>query len=347
VHVFRLPTPRAIWRSLPGRWASRVESAQAATLLAACRALDVTPAPLLEAWARDSRGRQGWRLVKAARSLQAGVPLAAVPDQVPGLLCDDHAVAVRFGGRTGLLAPVVRAAVAADTGVDAERRRRTKSLVRFATVWSILALLVTIFLATKIAPQFKKIVEDFDASLSPVTQRWIDTCSWAAGFTWLLVPLAVLGLVLRFSPAVRREFARPFTRRRRTAAALDTLAVAAAAGQPLHAAAAALAASQTDGRLAVRLGRAAIDGSAGKTLAAAGLLTAAEGRELDAAAGDPATLERIAARRRDALRRRSAAWQGAISLGLLAVAGAFVFWTALAILMPLIDWIEQLAGVRP
>jgi type II secretory pathway component PulF len=347
VHVFRLPTPRAIWRSLPGRWASRVESAQAATLLAACRALDVTPAPLLEAWARDSRGRQGRRLVKAARSLQAGVPLAAVPDQVPGLLCDDHAVAVRFGGRTGLVAPVVRVALAAETGVEAEARLRTRSLMRFATVWSILALLVTIFLVTKLAPQFMKIWDDYGLSLPPVTRHWIDACSWAARFGWLIVPLFVLGLVLRFSPAVRREFARPFTRRRRTAAALDTLAVAAAAGQPLHAAAAALAASQTDGRLAVRLGRAAIDGPAGKTLAAAGLLSAAEGRELDAAAGDPATLERIAARRRDALRRRSAAWQGAISLGLLAVAGAFVFWTALAILMPLIDWIEQLAGVRP
>jgi type II secretory pathway component PulF len=345
--VFRLPTPRAIWRSLPGRWASRAESAQAAALLAACRALDVAPSAMLEAWAQDSRGRQGRRLTKAARYLQAGGSVAGVPDHVPGLLCDDHAVAVRFGGMTGLLTPAVRVALAAETGVEAEARLRTRSLMRFATVWSILALLVTIFLVTKLAPQFKKIVEDFDASLSPVTQRWIDTCSWAAGFTWLLVPLAVLGLVLRFSPAVRREFARPFTRRRRTAAALDTLAVAAAAGQPLHAAAAALAASQTDGRLAVRLGRAAIDGSAGKTLAAAGLLTAAEGREFDAAADDPATLERIAARRRDALRRRSAAWQGAISLGLLAVAGAFVFWTALAILMPLIDWIEQLAGVRP
>ena len=345
--MFRLPSPRAIWRSLPGRQASRAESAQAATLLAACRALDVAPAPLLEAWAQDSRGRQGRRLAKAARYLQSGGSLAAVPDQVPGLMCDDHAVAVRFGGRTGLLAAAVRAAVAADTGAEAESRRRTRSLVWFATIQGILALLVTMFLVTKIAPQFEKIWDEFNASLSPVTRLWIDTCSWAAGFSWLIVALAVLGLVLWFSPAVRREFARPFTRRRRTAAALDTLAVAAAAGQPIHAAAAGLAACQADGRLAVRLGRAAIEGPAGKTLAAAGLLTAAEGRELDAAAGDPATLERIAARRRDALRRRSAAGQGAISLGLLAVAGAFVFWTALAILMPLIDWIEQLAGVRP
>ena len=345
--MFRLPTPRAIWRSLPGRWASRVESAQAATLLAACRALDVAPAPLLEAWARDSRGRQGRRLVKAARYLQGGGSLAAVPDQVPGLMCDDHAVAVRFGGRTGLLAPVVRTAVAAESGVDAEHRRRAKGLVWFAAIWSIIALLVTMFLVIKIAPLFKKIGADFDASLSPVTQRWIDTCSWAAGFAWLLVPLAVLVLVLWFSPAVRREFARPFTRRRRTAAALETLAVAAAAGQPLHAAAAALAACQADGRLAVRLGRAAVEGPAGKTLAAAGLLTAAEGRALDAAAGAPATLARISAGRREAIRRRSAMWRGAIALGLLAVAGAFVLWTGLAILSPVIDWTEQLAGVRP
>ena len=346
--MFRLPTPRAIWRSLPGRWASRAESAQAAALLAACRALDVAPSAMLEAWAQDSRGRQGRRLTKAARYLQAGGSVAGVPDHVPGLLCDDHAVAVRFGGMTGLLTPAVRVALAAETGVEAEARLRTRSLMRFATVWSILALLVTIFLVTKLAPQFMKIWDDYGLSLPPVTRHWIDACSWAARFGWLIVPLFVLGLVLRFSPAVRREFARPFTRRRRTAAALDTLAVAAAAGQPIHAAAAALAASQTDGRLAVRLGRAAIEGPAGKMLAAAGLLSAAEGRQLDAAPGDAAAmLVRIAARRRDALRRRSAAWQGAISLGLLAVAGAFVFWTAVAFFMPLIDLIEQLAGVRP
>ncbi len=346
--MFRLPTPRAIWRSLPGRWASRAESAQVATLLAACRTLDVPPAPLLEAWAQDSRGRQGRRLAKAARYLEAGGQLAAVPDRVPGLMCDDHAVAVRFGGKTGLLAAVVRAAVAADTGVEAESRRRTKSMVRFGTVWGILAMLVTIFLTTKIAPQIRKIWDDFGMSLSPVTQRWLDTCSWAAGFAWLLVPLAVLAIVCRFSPAVRREFSRPFTRRRRTAAALDTLAVAAAAGQPIHAAADALAACQTDGRLAVRLGRAAIEGPPGNALATAGLLTAAEGRELDATTGDTAaTLERIAARRREALRRRSAIWQGAIALGLLAFAGAFVLWTGMAFFMPLAELIEQDAGVTP
>lgn len=343
--MFRLPTPRAIWRSLPGRWASHAESAQVAALLAACHALDVAPAPLLEAWARDSRGRQGRRLTQAARHLQAGGPLAAVPDRVPGLMRDEHAVAVRFGGMTGLVVPTVRATLAAEAGAEAEARLRVRGLVRWAVGWSILALLVTMFLATKIAPQTKKIWDDFDAHLPIATARWLEACAWVAACRWLVVPLTVMGLVLRFSPAVRQAFAQPFTRRRRIAAALDTLAVAVAAGQPIHAAAATLAACQTDGRLAVRLGRA---GVAGQTLAAAGLVTAAEGRELDAAPAVAAvTLARIAARRRDALRRRATVWQRVISLGMLALAGGFVFWTAVAFFMPLIELTEHVAGVRP
>ena len=344
--MFRLPTPRAIWRSLPGRWANHAESAQVATLLAACHALDVAPAPMLEAWARDSRGRQGRRLTQAARHLQSGGPLAAVPDRVPGLMRDEHAVAVRFGGMTGLVVPIVRATLAAEAGAEAEARLRIRGLVRWAIAWSILALLVTMFLATKIAPQTKKIWDDFDAHLPIATARWLEACAWLAACRWLVVPLAVMGLVFRFSPAVRQAFAQPFTRRRRIAAALDTLAVAVAAGQPIHAAAATLAACQTDGRLALRLA------DYGTRLpeqdATAGLLTAAEGRELDAApAAAAATLARIAARRRDALRRRTTLWQRVISLGMIALAGGFVFWTAIAFFMPLIELTELVAGVRP
>ena len=232
--MFRLPTPRAIWRSLPGRWASHAESAQVAALLAACHALDVAPAPLLEAWARDSRGRQGRRLTQAARHLQAGGPLAAVPDCVPGLMRDEHAVAVRFGGMTGLVVPTVRATLAAEAGAEAEARLRVRGLVRWAVGWSILAVLVTLFLATRIAPQTKKIWDDFGVELPSSTAAWLEACAWLAACRWLVVPLTVMGLVLRFSPAVRQAFAQPFTRRRRIAAALDTLAVAAAAGQPIQ-----------------------------------------------------------------------------------------------------------------
>ena len=343
--MFRLPTPRAIWRSLPGRWANHAESAQVATLLAACHALDVAPAPMLEAWARDSRGQQGRRLTKAARHLQAGGPLAAVPDRVPGLMRDEHAVAVRFGGMTGLVVPTVRATLAAESGAEAEARLRVRGLLRWAVAWSILALLVTMFLATAVAPQVKKIWDDFGIDLPSSTARWLEACAWLAACRWLIVPLTVMGLVLRFSPAVRQAFTQPFTRRRRIAAALDTLAVAVAAGQPIHTAAATLAVCQTDGRLAVRLWRA---GVGGQTLAAAGLLTAAEGRELDAApAAAAAALARIAARRRDALRRRATVWQRAISLGMLALAGGFVFWTAIAFFMPLFELTEHVAGVRP
>jgi len=346
--MLRHLTPRAVWRCLPGRRASRAESAAVARLLAACRDLDVAPAPLLEAWGRDSRGRQERRLARAARYLQAGGPPAGLTDAVPGLLHDEHATAIRFGGQTGLVGPAVRAVLAADTPAEREARLRTRRLTRTAVAWGVLTFLVSSWMAFRVGPWFKKILDDFDSELPAATRLWLETCDWFANLSWLVGPLALFGLALWFSPALRGAIARPFTRRRRAATAVDLLAVAAAAGRPIPAAAATLAGCETDGRLARRLWRAAAEGPPGAVLAQAGLLTAAEGRLLDSTpAPEPATLARIAADRRNVLRRRGAVRQGVIWLGLLALASGFVFWTALAFVTPVFDLTEQLAGERP
>jgi type II secretory pathway component PulF len=351
----RLWTPAGGFRRLrmalplPYRWAGRAESAAVVRLLAACREADVAPAAILDAWSQDSRVGQARRLAKAARLVRQGTSPAAVVECVPGLVQDDHATAIRFGERTGLVGPAVRAALAADTPADAVFRRRVRGGLVFAAVMALACLLVTMFLAIKILPQFKKIVEDHGTALPAATQRWRDWVEMAAEFgVRMVLPAVVLGIALWVSPALRQFIARPFTRRWRAAAALDALGVGLAAGRPLSDVAAVLAACQTDGRIAARLWRSATDGPVGKALADAGLLKTAEGRLVDAARGaEPAVLARLADRRRAAARGRAAAWWQAASLAALVALAAVVFGSALAIFMPLIELIHGLSGVRP
>jgi hypothetical protein len=334
---------------LPYRWARRAESAAVVRLLAACRETDVAPAAILDAWSRDSRVGQARRLAKAARLVRQGTPPAAVVECVPGLVQDDHATAIRFGERTGLVGPAVRAALAADTTADAVFRRRVKSGLVFAAVMALACLLVTVFLATNVLPQIVKILEDHGTALPAATQRWRDWVDAAAELgVRMFLPAVVLGIGLWFSPALRQFIARPFTRRWRVAAALDALGVGLAAGRPLSDVAAVLAACQTDGRIAARLWRSANDGPVGTTLATARLLTAAEGRLVDAARGaEPAALARLADRRRAAARGRAAAWWQAASLAAIVALSAVVFGSALAFFVPLTELIHGLSGVRP
>ena len=334
---------------LPFRWAGRAESAAVVRLLAACREADVAPAAILDAWSRDSGIAQARRLAKAARLVRLGTPPAAVVECVPGLVQDDHATAIRFGDRTGLVGPAVRAALAADTPADAVFRRRVRSGLGFAAVMALACLLVTMFLATKVLPQILSIEKDYGAALPPETQLWRDGVEAAANLGLrLFLPAVVLGIAVWFSPALRQFIARPFTRRWRAAAALDALGVGLAAGRPLSDVAAVLAACQTDGRIAARLWRSATDGPVGKALVDAGILKTAEGRLVDAARGaEPAVLARLADRRRSAARGRAAAWWQAASLAALVALAAVIFATALAFFVPLIVLIHGLSGVRP
>lgn len=340
--------PVRIWRALPGRWATRAESAAVARLLAACRETGAAPGALLDAWARESRGSQGRRVVRAARLLRQGTPLVGVVESVPGLMQDDHTVAVRYGEQLGLVGPVVRATLAAEGPADAEARRRTRAAVFFVGGTVIVFLVVAMFIAVSIVPMFTKILDDFDAPRPPTLMWWSATAEVAAGFAWILPVLGVLWVVYLFSPAVRRLVRAPFTRWRRAALAIDALAVATAAGRPLPEAAAALAASQVDGRVAARLWRAAAAGPVGERLAAAGLVSAAEGRLVDAAGGDEAAvLRQVAEKHREAGRRRGAFWRSLLVPLAVACLAAVTLATALAIFGPLVDLIDSLAGVQP
>jgi len=338
---------RQEWRRSWSRWATRTESAAVLRLVTASAAAGVPAATILDAWAEDGRGGQGTRLEKAARLLRGGATAAEAAVGVPGLVQDDHAVALAFGERTGLVGPIVQAALAGDDLLDPTLRRSFRVALGYLATVLLLFVAVAGFLAIKVNPQFVKIVDDYrdilPPTMPPAMGRWMAILRWLATVWYVpLVLILVLAIAWGF-PAAWRLVTRPFARSRRIAAALDALAVADACGRPLSEAERLLADCQVDPVLAARLRQAAA-GGAGPGLAAAGLVTPDDAAAIDAA-GDarPSVLERLAASRRSRTRRRATAFAQLLVPVVVVLMGAVVLLQALAVFDMLSTLINDLS----
>lgn len=334
---------RRVWRHAWATGATRVESAAVLRLVAASITAGVPVAPILDAWAEDSRGGQGTRLERAARLLRRGATASEAVTRVPGLVQEDHAVALAFGERLGIVGPVVRAALAGDELLDATARRELRGAIGYLVVVVAVLVLMSTFLAVKILPQFTKLLDDMQTRRPAVLEHWLAFAGAVGEWLWLPACLAAVAAVVACSPAARLAVMRPFTRSRRITAALDALAVAEASGTPIATAAAALAACQSDRRVATMLARVPGEAPLGRRLAAAGLVDEAGGVAIDAGPADPATvLHAIAATRRDrGSRRRMTAGRVVGPVIVLAV-GAIVLFQSLAVFVPLMDIIHAL-----
>ena len=156
---------RRVWRHAWATGATRVESAAVLRLVAASITAGVPVAPILDAWAEDSRGGQGTRLERAARLLRRGATASEAVTRVPGLVQEDHAVALAFGERLGIVGPVVRAALAGDELLDATARRELRGAIGYLVVVVAVLVLMSTFLAVKILPQFTKLLDDMQSAL--------------------------------------------------------------------------------------------------------------------------------------------------------------------------------------
>ena len=332
---------RREWRRASATWASRAESAAVLRLVAAAGTAGVPAATLLDAWAEDSRGGQGTRLERAARLLRQGATATEVVAAVPGLVQDDHAVALAYGERLGLVGPVVQTALAGDDLLDPTISRTFRAAVGYLIMVAGLFLAVAGFMALRVNPLLERILDDFDVVRPAGIDSWFALMHQVTAFLWVPLAIAAAAVVVRVSPALRRVVLRPWNRPRQVAAALDLFAVAEAAGQSPSQAAAALAECQRDPRLKAMLARAAESGSFGERLAAAGLVTPGEAADLTAAAaGSAATLHRLAADRRLRARRRFTVASEAIVPAVVMVMGLFVLLQSLAVFSFLMEIIH-------
>lgn len=334
---------RRTWRRAWATGATRVESAAVLRLVAASITAGVPVATMLDAWAEDGRGGQGARLERAAALLRQGATASEAVARVPGLVHDDHAVALAFGERTGLVGPVVRQALAGDDLLDPTARRELRGTLGYLAVVIATLLVTSAFLAVRIFPQFGKILDDMQTARPAVFERWLAITTGVGAWLWVPACLAAGAAVVACSPSARGVLLRPFARPRRIGAALDLLAVAESCGRPVAETAAVLAGCETDPRLAAMLARVSGPGPLGPRLAAAGLVDVGTAAALDTR-GDTATvLHAAAAERRGRISRRRAVVGRVVGPVVVLAASALVLLQALAVFVPLVEIIHALS----
>jgi len=334
---------RHVWRHAWATNATRVESAAVLRLVAASITAGVPAATMLDAWAEDSRGGQGTRLERAAALMRQGATASDAVARVPGLVHDDHAVALAFGERTGLLAPVVRQALTGDDLLDPAARRELRGMLGYLAVVITTLLVTSAFLAVKIMPQIGRILDDMQTTRPAVLDRWLAFVTGVGAWLWVPACLAAGAAVVACSPAARGVLMRPFARPRRVGAALDLLAVAESRGRPVAESAAVLAGCETDPRLAAMLARVPGPAPLGLRLAAAGLVDAGTAAALDTRGDTAAVLYAAAAERRGRISRRRAVVGRVVGPVIMLAASALVLFQALAVFMPLVEIIHALS----
>jgi type II secretory pathway component PulF len=335
---------RRAWRRAWATAATRVESAAVLRLVAASITAGVPVATMLDAWAEDGRGGQGTRLERAARLLRRGATVSEAVARVPGLVQEDHAVALAFGERIGLVGPVVRATLAGDELLDPTARRELRAVGGYLAVVVVSLSVVSGFLAVKILPQFLKIIDDMGTTRPRILVSWLSLMEVLGGWLWVPACLAAMVAVGACSTTGRSIVTRPFSRPRRVTAALDALAVAEAGGRPVDEAAVVLAECQSDPVLAAMLARVPGPEPRGGRLCAAGLVDARQGAALDAPAADAsAVLHAAAAARRFQSNRRRLVLCRMLGPVMALAVGVFVLFQALAVFVPLVDIIHALS----
>ncbi|MFH1921623.1 MAG: type II secretion system F family protein [Planctomycetota bacterium] len=198
-------------------------------------------APVVEAFAEERGGLAGLRARRLATLLRSGVSLPEALHQTPGLVSREALVTIRVGQESGALAQSLGDVVKSHQ-LHAILWNQTMGRALYLFWVLVFGVLLMAFMSLRIAPEFRKIFEEFDVAMPPITQ-W--TMALTHAFTvwgFLTVPL-VLALVLAFllvgiQYVAGVRWSLPlmnwFTRRLDTAQILEALALAAERNVPFQ-----------------------------------------------------------------------------------------------------------------
>lgn len=325
-------------------------------LLAVATEENLPASPLIVALAEDESGGQHRRLMRLAKLLYDGVPLADAVEQVAGVLGEEDVLAIRFGSQSGTLAASLRERLSAGDVVTERISPRLRKTYIYLVALSVVSAFIVTFLAIKILPELNKIMEEFKIDDPPVLV-------WSRVFVnlmedyWYLFVLGLLaGLWLIFLPWPGRQFRRqllgplyrPF-RELHFADVLDKLSVAVTAGRPLAGAISTLARYHFDPVLRSRLlfVRNEMEQGAGawESMQAVGLLSQPETRALETAevVGNRAwVLQQLAQVKKRRTSARLSRLADLMLPAMILLIGAFVLFQALSVFMPLVHILEGL-----
>lgn len=249
--------------------------------------------PAVEAFAGEWRGGFRRDARELARALDAGTPLVQALRRTPELVPPKALSMIEAGQEAGVLGAAIG---------EAARLSLPKDSLDKATrpIWYLLDMLIVTcgvlgFLFVKILPAFSHIFEDFDAQL-PLGARQAVACSaFLVDYYYVAIPAALplagaaIYFVLRYFGVVAWEppLVARMSRRIDTAAVLQLLAAATAAGRPLEPALAAFARNFPNQSLRRKLQRVRDDAQQGadvwQSMRGRGLLSAQEAAMIESA----------------------------------------------------------------
>jgi type II secretory pathway component PulF len=360
---FRSPRP---WRTtfptfrrwLRSAWPWRTTSAQRQSLLrliAVAVEENLALRPLLEAWAEDERGIQRRRLRTLAQMLKTGTPLPDAVEAIPGVLSDEDVLAIRFGAQSGTLAATVRQTLENMPSPAVSRPSRFRSAFDYFVAVVLIGSVIVTFIQIKIAPKLNLIIRDYRMQ-PPVIVQWSWTIFDTLGSYWYLVALALFAFLwLTFSPRPGRLLRRTFLgrllfplRELRAADVLQQLGLATAAGRPITGALSTLARFHFDPTVRHKLlfVRNEVEQGADvwQSMATAGLVTQPEVRVLQSAeqiGNRPWALHQLAMGKKRRTSRRLDRLSEFVLPVLVIALGAFVLFQALAIFVPITQFISH------
>jgi len=192
-------------------------------------------APVVDAFAEEWWGLMAHRAHRLAALLRAGMSLPDALYRTRGLVSRQDQVTIRVGQESGLLAAALSDVVRShDLHAPVWNQMMGRALYLCGVVL-FASLMIVPFMMLKLAPEFRKIFEEFDAALPPITEWVFGATRVFAHFGFLTAPAILIVMVIfvlfvlqyvlgtRWSlPVLNR-----LTRRLDTAVVLESLALAA------------------------------------------------------------------------------------------------------------------------
>jgi type II secretory pathway component PulF len=312
--------------------------------------------PLLEAWAQDERGVQRNRVRRLIRLLNEGVTIADAVEQVPGILRDEDALALRFDAQTGTVTTAVRESLAQQASVTSDQPARWRSTMFYLCALLLLGVPIVVFIEIKIIPAFRQIFSEFNLGLPRITEAFIAFVSLFEDYWWLWMLLILVGLssLIFAAPGrfARREMARLFSsiRARHVAGVLRMIAITSNAGRPIAGALSTLARYHYDPAIRNKLLYVRNELEQGAdlwpTMGAAGLLADPDVRALNLSerVGNRSwVLTQLAYGKNRRARRKLDRLSQLVLPAVVLLMGAFVLFQSVAIFMSMTSLIKSLA----
>ncbi|WP_425614072.1 type II secretion system F family protein [Anatilimnocola sp. NA78] len=337
-------------------YTTRVQQQSLLRMIAVATEENLPLAPLLEQWALDEKGVQLLRIRRLAALIAEGRSTADAVEAIPGVLSDEHLLALRFDAQSGTRTKAIRSALEElPTQMAASKLRFQRSLIYFAVAFP-LAIILLHFSHLMILPKLQQIFAEFGAAQPPQLQ-------WSSQMFLQLFPFLFVGALLalvmsiwlfgtQFGRRTRRWIAGRLFRSvhdLRSADVLQQMSVAVAEGRPIPGALSTLARYHFDPtirhELLVARNNIEQEMPIWQSMAAAGLISQPEAKALQVAGeqGSPSwAMQQLVTVRRLRIWRRFERLSEFISPALVILLAAIVIYQACSVFLPLIQLMEGL-----